>query len=119
LRDQAPLNQALMYSSEWQLVLHDGRFAWWMRDGDETYATMRHWSLTDELIRASGMPPWIITATVESRAARYLLLARVYRRHHLQPLAQMYIQRGLSLMPESKALHDEQQLCSRNDSKTY
>jgi hypothetical protein len=119
LRDGDPLNQKLMSDPNWVIVLHDGHFAWWNHNTDKSYATMRHWSLTDDLITQAGLPKWITDSTIETRAARYLLLARNYRQEHKLDLATDAANRGILLMPESKALHQELALSNREVTVTH
>src|SRR5262249_33621247 len=114
VRDVTPLNQEFMYRPEWTLVLHDGRFAWWTRTNEQSKDTLRHWSLSDDLIQDSKLPPWIVKNTVESRAAKYLLLARIDREHHKPHQAIQEAELGLKLLPQSSALQKELALCGQS-----
>jgi hypothetical protein len=96
-----------MGRADWKLVLHDGHVAWWMRDSATTYDRLLHWSLTDEQIRNAALPDVITNATIETRAAKYLLLSRQYRDSHDYALSADAARSGLALMPDSKALQKE------------
>lgn len=114
LRDQTPLNQALMYSPEWTLALHDGWFAWWTRKTELTDAIFKHWSISDDLVSDSKLPAWIIKNTIETRAAKHLLLSRIYREQHKTGAAIEEAEMGLKLLPQSSALQKELALCGQS-----
>lgn len=110
-RDDVVLSQQLLKSDDWLLVIDDGLLNWWVRNTPQAVATLDSWQLSDEQLNQSGLPPYMVRQTSESRCVRYLQLARRYLSENKPQQALFECGKGLTLMPHCAALQQQTQLC--------
>ena len=116
-RDDVGLGYVMLFSPEWQLVLHDGTYGWWVRNSAQLQNALTEWKMSDQLIRQAGLPGKILDTTMESRCVKYLILSRAYLKLDNIELARQAASSGLALIPESKALRQQLHLCEQEKRK--